>query len=141
MDRDLLGPICMTLLRKVNLVTQNVLRPFARACPSRLIRPSAGLVLMGLIRKPSVFSFVPHYFGFYFEAEGRVAALRAASRKSFGLSVQDINARRAFISFRANGPSDHLRYRKMVRRTILLLRAYKVSIHGHFICDTLLLFW
>ena len=81
------------------------------------------------------------HFCFYFEAEGRVAALRAASRKSFGLSVQDINGLRPFISFRANGPKDHLRYRKMVRRTILLLRAYKVSIHGHFICDTLLLFW
>ena len=91
---------------------------------------------LGLTRE-SLTSFTPT-LGFYFEAEGRVAALRAASRKSFGLSVQDINGRRPFISFRANGPKDHLRYRNMVRRTILLLRAYKGSIHGPFICDTML---
>ena len=126
-SQDFLGCFCIGFLLSSDLVSISRIFTLRRFISLRSIS-----LAFAFARFPRSFLWI------YFEAEGRVAALRAASRKSFGLSVQDINGRRPFISFRANGPKDHLRYRNMVRRTILLLRAYKGSIHGPFICDTML---
>ena len=61
-----------------------------------------------------------YFFLICFEAEGRVAALRAASRRSFGPSVQNKRSKGPFILKSIMGPSDPLCDYHKVRRTLLL---------------------